>query len=253
MAGAPTLEVLPDAAAVARRAAELFLRDGRDAVGARGSFAVTLSGGSTPRALYLLLADEPYVSSVPWSRVRVFWGDERCVAPGDAASNYRLAQETFLNTVPLPPTRVHRLRGEAADPEQAAREYEALLRAQAREAGTVPGGVPRMDLILLGMGADGHTASLFPYRQTLRETRRLVVVDDIPGVGRRLTVTLPLLKSARHIVFAAVGQEKAAAVAEVLQGPWDPRRLPAQGVVPRFGRLTWLIDRAAAECLRSRV
>ena len=243
------IEVVPDAAALARRAAELFADAAVAAAAERGVFAMALSGGVTPRATYELLAKEPLVSRIPWERVHLYWGDERCVPPDSPQSNYRLARETFVAQVSIPPEHVVRMRGED-DPEEAARTYELELRSIAAHSGANAVGIPILDLVLLGIGTNGHTASLFPHTRALHENDRMVVAVDVPDVGWRLTMTAPAINSARHVVFVVAGEEKAPVVARVLQGPPDFERLPAQLIAPRPGRLTWLLDEAAAARLR---
>ncbi len=231
--------VVPDGVALAHAAAQRIAGLACQAVQARERFSLALSGGTTPGALYRLLAEEPYRSQIPWRQGHVFWSDERCVPPDDPGSNYRLAHETLLAHVPVPPDNVHRIQGELAPP-TAARAYERELR---RFFGRPQ---PRFDLLLLGLGADGHTASLFPDSPALAETRRLVVATtavygDRPAV--RVTLTLPALNAARHVLFLVSGVEKAPIV-QALVGGQVP--LPAQRIHPTAGQLTWLFDAAAA-------
>ena len=247
--GRRSIEVLPDEAAVARRGAELFVRAARGALHARGAFIVALSGGSTPRRLYERLAQEPLRSSVDWSHVQLYWGAERCVLPDSPESNYRMASEAFVDHVPLPPENVHRLYGES-DSMEAAGCYEMELRDLARRTQATPSGSPVFDLVLLGVGTNGHTASLFPHSPALHEEERLVVPVTVPGVGKRLTLSVPTINGARRVVFVATGEDKAAVLARVLQGPPRGDDLPAQLIAPRPGRLTWLLDEAAASRLR---
>jgi 6-phosphogluconolactonase len=244
-----TIEVVPDAGALARRAADVFAETAAVAAAERGVFAVALSGGATPRATYELLAQEPLRSRIPWERVHLYWSDERCVPPASPQSNYRLARQTFVAQVAIPAEQVVRMRGED-DPEEAARTYELELRSIAAHSGANAVGIPVLDLVLLGIGTNGHTASLFPHTRVLHENDRMVVAANVPGVGWRITMTAPAINSARHVVFVVAGEEKAAVVARVLQGPPDFERLPAQLIAPRPGRLTWLLDEAAAARLR---
>jgi 6-phosphogluconolactonase len=229
-------------AALADEAAELFIRTAAEAVGDRGRFAVALAGGATPRGLYARLAGEPTRSRVDWARAWVFFSDERCVPPTDPESNYRMAWQTLLSAVPVPPGQVFRIRGEA-DPGQAAAEYEATLRA------VFEPGPPRCDLILLGMGLDGHVASLFPGSTVLEARDRLVAAVDQRAavVSRRVTLTLPAINAARRILFLVTGSEKARTVAGLLRNP--DSTLPAARVRPTDGAVTWLLDRAAASGL----
>ncbi|HET8579038.1 MAG TPA: 6-phosphogluconolactonase [Methylomirabilota bacterium] len=239
------IRVLADPEAVSRAAAEDFTALARAAIGARGRFCVALSGGSTPRRLYGLLAGPPWRDEVDWSRVEFFWGDERTVPPDHPDSNYGVARAALLGPVGVSADRIHRIKGELTDPEQAAREYEAEL---ARVFGATPGGPPpAFDLILLGMGADGHTASLFPRSRALTEPRRWVVSVSVARPGTpRITLTALALNRGREIRLLVTGAEKAATLQEALEGPRDPDRLPVQVVAPEAGRVVWLVDRAAA-------
>ena len=210
-----------------------------------GKIALALCGGKTPASLYARLARR-FVGQVPWDRLEVFFGDERNVAPDDPESNYRLASQSLLAQVPLPSEQVHRFRGESQDLEREARRYEAEIRARVTAG---PCGIPAFDLIWLGLGADGHTASLFPKTAALEEERRLVVANEVPAIGaRRLTFTFPLLNAARKVQFLVVGAEKALMVRWIL-GPaarHPSRDLPALRVRPLQGELEWVLDRDAA-------
>jgi 6-phosphogluconolactonase len=240
---------------VAHAAANRLVTAASRAIEASGRFTIALSGGSTPRALYTLLASPAYQDRIDWPRVHVAFGDERCVPPDDPASNYRMARQALLDDVPIPPAQVHRLRGEDP-PEVAADAYEQELRALF----ATPEGPPRdatgarFDLVLLGMGDNGHTASLFPHRPVVREARRWVVADFVAEVSMwRLTLTTIPINAAYEVLFLVAGADKAAMLARVLEGPYDPDALPAQGIVPRGGRLSWIVDvAAAAELARSR-
>lgn len=214
------------------------------AMSARKRATLALAGGRTPEALYRLLAEPPHRENIDWGRVEIFWGDERCVPSDHPDSNYRMVREALLARIAIPDANIHRMRGEAADPAAAAREYEQVLRRACRvEADTLP----RLDACLLGLGSDGHTASLFPGAAAIRETQRWVVAARIEKLGAwRLTVTPPVINNARHILFLVTGAEKAEAVRAALEGPVDPDRLPAQIVRPARGRVEWLLDRAAA-------
>ena len=237
------LVIAPDPQALASEAAQRIARLARDAAGSRGRFSLALSGGSTPGVLYRLLAEEPYRSQVPWAQTHLFWADERCVPPGDPGSNYRLAYEALIARVSIPAENVHRIRGELA-PEAAARAYDRELR---RFFG---GPNPRFDLVLLGLGGDGHTASLFPGSEALEETERLAAAttafyDNRPA--GRVTLTLPALNGARQVLFLVSGPEKANIVRAVLVD--GEVRLPAQRIHPVAGQLAWLLDAAAAALL----
>ena len=242
---APIVRIFPDAEAVSRAAAEEFIRRAAKAIAARGRFTVALSGGSTPKRLYELLAEPPLRSQVDWGRVEVFWGDERCVPPDNKESNYHTAREAMLSRLQFPPERVHRMEAERPDRDAAARDYQAVV---ARTFGVAADGPPpAFDLILLGMGPDGHTASLFPDTAALDETTRWVVVNHVPKFAAdRLTMTYPILNGAREVLFLVAGADKADRLVEVLEGPPDPRRLPSQRVRPANGLLAWYVDRQAA-------
>jgi 6-phosphogluconolactonase len=238
------MEILPDGDALALRAADLFALAAQEAAAARGRFAVALSGGETPRALYRLLARQQFSQKVPWRRVHLYWGDERCVPPEDAQSNYGVARDAFIKHVPIPAENVHRMRGEDP-PEEAAQAYDAELRGLAAQE-RPRAEVPVFDLVLLGLGADGHTASLFPHSDALAAEESFAVATQAPDGSPRLTVTAPVLNAARRVWFLVSGAEKAGMVAEVIEGLRVPMAVPAQGVSPAHGTLTWLLDAAAA-------
>jgi 6-phosphogluconolactonase len=239
------LSRLRDAEQVARRAAAEIAGAARRAIAERGAFTLALAGGDTPRPTYARLASEP---GIDWPRVEFFWCDERPVPPEHPDSNYRMARATLLEPLAIDARRVHRIEGERADLDAAARDYENEL---ARWLGGTPGGVPpQLDLVLLGMGADGHTASLFPYTAALSESRRWVVANDAPRLAtRRITFTFPLIERARSVLLLVTGGAKAAALSEVLEGPWDPQRLPSQRLRAHAG-VDWLVDAEAASLLR---
>ncbi len=239
------VRVFPDLDALSRHAADLFCELSAGAISARGAFRVALPGGSTPKRLYSLLASEGYRRRVDWPRVECFFGDERCVPREHAGSNFRAAWEGLLSKVDA---RVHRVEGER-EPEEAALRYETEL----REA-FGPSGPPVFDLMLLGIGADGHTASLFPGSGALRETGRLSVAVRAEGPGTwRVTLTLPVINAARSVVFLAAGALKAGAVGDVLAGNEKSARLPAALVRPALGEALWLLDEAAASALPGRL
>ncbi len=226
-------------------AAERFVSAAEQATRERGRFMVALSGGSTPEGLYRNLAAEPYRSRVDWTSVRVFWGDERCVPPEDAASNYRMAREALLDRVPIPAVGIHRIRGEW-EPDRAAREYELVLREQ---FGT-PHGPPRpgagLDLVLLGLGPDGHTASLFPGASALLEAERWVLAQQGTVAPRwRVTLTPVVIRAAREVTFLVTGSEKAAALRRTLEGKGVASDDPARVILPPRGVARWLVDAAA--------
>jgi 6-phosphogluconolactonase len=245
--GAAEILVGSDLDETVRIAAGQFVAMARNRVAASGDFCVALSGGSAPRPLFQALASEPFASLVPWKRVQFFWGDERNVAPGDPQSNYSMADQLLLTHVAVPAENVHRIPTGNGTAVEAANQYEQIL----REKLPAQRGWPRFDLILLGVGGNGHTASLFPHRSTLHENRRLVVADHIEEVGGwRVTLTLPVLNNAAQIIMLAAGEEKAAVVQRVLQGPRSPEETPAQMIAPAQGKLTWILDKAAARELR---
>ncbi len=244
----PELRILANAEDLARAAAEEFVNLAREAIRAREFFTVALSGGSTPRGLYSLLAgDASLRDQLPWEKIHFFWGDERHVPPEHPDSNYRMAKESLLSRVPVPPANVHRIRSENPDAGQAAGEYEETLRAFFR---LKMGEMPRFDLILLGMGPDGHTASLFPGTPGLREQERMIVANWVEKLkDDRITMTLPLLNHAACLLFLVSGEEKAQALRTVLEGEPEGESLPAQLVRPEKGKCMWLVDRAAARFL----
>jgi 6-phosphogluconolactonase len=240
-----TVTVVASKAALAEEAAQAVAAAAEEAVGRTGRFMLALSGGSTPHRLYARLASPPFRSRIEWARVHVFWGDERCVPPDHPDSNYRLTSESLLSKVPIPPQQIHRMRGEDPDLDRAA---EAYTRQLTRAFTLAPGESPRFDLILLGLGADGHTASLFPGSPALDETTRPVVaVHAGPAPAPRLTLTLPVLNAAARVIFLVSGEEKAEVLRMVLQGGASPDR-PASLIRPADGPL-WLVDRAAAASL----
>ncbi|MHB1421780.1 MAG: 6-phosphogluconolactonase [Gemmataceae bacterium] len=243
------IRIFPDVESLSKAAAAEFVRCAGEAIAARGRFTVALSGGSTPKRLYHLLTAEPFRGQVDWDRVEIFWGDERCVPPDHADSNYRMAHEAMLAHLPIPAENIHRLEAERADRNAAARDYEAVLaRVIGVSAGAEP---PAFDLMLQGMGPDGHTASLFPHTQALEESRRWVVPNRVPQLHtERMTMTRPILNRAREVLFLAAGADKAERLAEVLSGPADPKRLPAQSIQPE-GQLLWFVEAAAAARLPS--
>jgi 6-phosphogluconolactonase len=232
---------------VAEAAAELFARAARQAIEAGRLFNVALSGGSTPKKLFKLLAAAPYRDRIPWDGVHLFWGDERTVPPDHPDSNFGAANDALLSKLDLAQGNVHRVRAELRDPEEAAAEYEAELR---RHFGLAEAEFPRFDLAYLGMGADGHTASLFPGTEALGERRRLAVAQWIERLGaHRITLTCPTFNKASCILLLVTGGEKAETLREVLEGATDPARYPVQLIRPEGGELNWYIDEAAGRLL----
>jgi 6-phosphogluconolactonase len=247
--GRPDIRILADGGELSRVAAEEFVRLANEAVEARGRFNVALSGGSTPRGAYELLADEKagFRGRVPWEEVHFFWGDERHVPPGHPESNYHMANEAMLSRVPVPSENVHRIPAENPDAAQAAQEYAKALR---QFFGLGAGQLPRFDLILLGMGSDGHTASLFPGTTAVYEQISLVVAPWIDKFKtHRITLTPPVLNNAACVIFLVSGDDKAETLRAVLHGTYQPDRFPAQVVCPVNGRLIWILDRGAAQLL----
>jgi 6-phosphogluconolactonase len=238
--GRPTIEVFREAASVGEGGAELFLSGARRAILESGRFTVALSGGSSPIPLFRRLAESAPVSGIDWGKAHVFWVDERCVPPDHPDSNFRLAHEFLLSRIPAPGPVVHRIAGELP-PEEAARACEADL------ARSFPGsGLPRFDMVWLGLGSDGHTASLFPGSDLLGFAGRTAVPVTVTGPKHpRVTLTLPVINNARHVVFLVTGSAKAGIVAEILAGS-GRERYPAAQVAPRDGILTWLLDAEAA-------
>jgi 6-phosphogluconolactonase len=251
MSRTPDVAVLPNAHDLADAAARRFVRAATAAIETRGEFIVALAGGSTPRNVYVRLATELQVSKLDWSRIVVVWGDERCVPPDHEASNYRMARETLLDHVNVAPSNIHRIRGED-DPSDAAVAYERELRAVLRTPVGPPRTDPasRLDLVLLGLGADGHTASLFPGGSSLHADQ-WVAAEYIRAVSMwRVTLTATVLNAAAEIVFIVSGDEKAAMVRQVLEGPYRAHELPAQLIAPTNGRIRWLLDAAAGAALQ---
>lgn len=245
MPTARSIEVLATAADLFHAAAEEVVRAGRAAIGAQGRFTVALSGGSTPKGLYSLLASK--YADFAWNRVFLFFGDERHVAPTDPESNYRMVKESLLTRIAIPAENVFRVPADNPDASAAAADYEGQLRHffQLRPSDR-PGEFPRFDLILLGMGPDGHTASLFPDSPALDEQSRLVVANWVAKFNtHRITFTFPVLNRAAEVIFLASGADKAEILHQVLEGKNTPP-LPSQRVQPTDGKLLWMLDEAAA-------
>lgn len=240
------MTIFKDTETLSRTAAELFVETARQAVQERGRFTVALTGGSSPVQLYKLLAQAPYRDQVPWEQTYVFWGDERWVPLSDERSNARMARETLLNHVPVPQDQVYPMWG-SGEPEDFALEYEQLLQKHFHQQ------APQFDLILLGMGDDGHTASLFPGTEVLQETSRWVRAYYLtPQSMYRVTLTAPLINEARKIVFMTFGANKAEALFQVLEGAPNPEKYPSQLIEPQSGELLWLVDEAAASKLTNK-
>ena len=237
------IRVFPDPAALADAAARQIVERAQADIDARGAFSIALSGGSTPRDLHLRLSSSPLKDQVDWAHVHIFFGDERCVPPDDAQSNYRMADETLLSGVPIAPGHIHRMKGELP-PETAAAEYESDLREYFKDE------PPRLDVILLGMGDNGHTASLFPGLSAVHEQQKWVVAENVPEVGMwRITLTPVVLNLGREVMFLVAGSGKATMLQQVLEGAFAPDARPAQIVRPTPGEVIWFVDTAAAERL----
>jgi 6-phosphogluconolactonase len=236
------IETYPTPERLADAVAQHIVTSAAEAISSRGLFTLALAGGSTPRAAYSRLATRDSRLQLDWERTHVLWGDERCVPPDDPRSNYRMAKEALLDRVPIPADQIHRIRGEDA-PEKAAAAYERELRTLLGSEG--------LDFVLLGLGEDGHTASLFPGQAAVHESTRWVAAVPAPdGTMWRITLTPALLNRARNVTFVVSGAGKAARLKEVLQGPFAPELLPAQAIQPAPGRLTWMVDEAAAGRVR---
>jgi 6-phosphogluconolactonase len=242
------VRVLPDGPAIANRCAQKFVEIAAAAVKEKGSFDVALAGGSTPKLLYSLLVNEPTLrSQVPWDKMHVFFGDERHVKPDHPDSNFRMASETMFSKSPLKPEQVTRIKGEYPEAENAAKEYDQYLRTYYKLA---EGQFPRFDLVLLGMGSEGHTLSIFPGTKALRETRRIAVHNWVGKVLMdRITLTAPAVNNAANVIFMVTGADKAPALTAVLERFYEPDQLPAQLIQPVKGTLLWLVDTTAGSLL----
>ena len=241
----PDLRIFDHVEALSLAAAELFIETSIQAIAQRGRFLVALSGGNTPTELYQLLAQTPYRERINWQKLHAFWGDERCVPIGDLENNYRQAYEVLLGRVPIPPENIHRVRSEL-EPEAAAEDYARAL----KDFATPPLDWPRFDLVLLGMGNDGHTASLFPGSEVTAATPTLAVTaqyEDRPA--NRVTLTPLVFNAARRILFLVSGESKSETLANVLYGEYQPEKLPAQRIRPTDGELIWMVDKTAASKL----
>jgi 6-phosphogluconolactonase len=235
------IRVAGSSADLVDQGANLIAEQARGAIAQNGRFSIALSGGSTPAPIYAKLAAEPFRSSIDWSKVSVYFGDERCVPPDSDQSNYRMARQSLLSHVPIPESNIHRMRGED-DPQTAAIAYGKLLKEHFGDSG--------LDLILLGMGPDGHTASLFPHTVALAETHHRCVANYVPQMLTwRVTMTAPFINRAKIVTFIVQGVDKADRIQQVITGPRNEQTLPSQLIVPNSGRLIWLLDVAAASKL----
>jgi 6-phosphogluconolactonase len=240
------IRVLKDSPAVAHAAADMIVHAARQSASAGKNYSIVLSGGSTPKLLYQLLAADPYRAQIDWSKIEMYFGDERVVPVDHPDSNFKMANEALLSHVPLKPENVHRMRGEI-DPNQAAIEYGQMLKARFGEGGP--------DMTLLGMGDDGHTASLFPHTSAVAETHHRCVAHFVEksttGRSWRITLTAPFFNRSAQVLFLVTGASKAARLVEVFRGTRDPERLPVQLIQPASGQLIWMLDEAAAANIKA--
>ncbi|GCE13428.1 6-phosphogluconolactonase [Tengunoibacter tsumagoiensis] len=234
--------IYPTTEKLSLEAADFIVKAANEAIADHGRFTLALSGGSTPRKLYGMLAGDPYKDQIDWSKVEIFWSDERCVPPTDAESNFQLAQEVMFSKLQIPAANIHRCPADEAD-----RDAASLAYTQEMKRVFQTDGVPAFDLIQLGMGPEAHTCSLFPHQASLQEEVRLIMPVTVPKPPPpRLTFTPPLLNAARHVLFLVTGAEKAEALQAVLEGSYQPDEYPAQIVRPTNGHVTWMLDNAAA-------
>jgi 6-phosphogluconolactonase len=235
------IKVCPGMDELLHEAAERIVNASERAVREKKAFSLALSGGRTPEGLYMLLASDKFRNRIDWSKVTILFGDERCVPPDAKDSNYRMANAAMLSKVPIPGGQVHRMRGEI-EPQEAAKEYGEMLKATFGDGG--------LDLILLGMGDDGHTASLFPHTTALQEKSHRCVANYVEKMKTwRVTMTVPFINRAAAVMILSGGADKASRLKEVLEGPREPQRLPIQFIQPENGTLTWLVDAGAAGML----
>lgn len=242
-----SVAIYSDVDTLSQEAARYVVRVASESITTHGRFTLALAGGSTPKKLYGLLASEPYRDQIDWALTEIFWSDERSVPPDNEESNYHLAQEALLSKVPISTAQIHRMPADAEDREQASLTYIQEIQ---RVFGT--NGIPSFDLIQLGMGPEGHTASLFPHQASLHEQSRLIMPVTVPKPPPpRLTFTPPLLNAATHVLFLVAGQDKADALQAVLEGEYNPDEYPAQIIRPTQGEVTWMLDPAAASKLHT--
>jgi len=242
-----TIRIFPDVAAIAQHAATAFVSASQQAVKERGIFRVAMAGGSTPKTLYALLISEPFRMQLPFDKMQLFFGDDRHVPPDHPDSNYRMVNEHFISKTPIKPEQVFRMKTELQDTEKAALEYEQTLKTQ---FALTPGQLPRFDLMMLGMGNEGHTLSLFPATTALRDNGRLVVRTWVGKLyTERITCTAPVANNSAAVLFMIAGADKAPALKAVLEGPYEPEQLPTQYIKPENGKLIFLVDSAAGGML----
>jgi len=244
----PEILIVADAQILGRTSAEIIVRQISASLDAKAFFTMVLAGGSTPQYLYTLLAtDARFKAIIPWKRIHFFWGDERHVPPAHSDSNFKMADEAMLSKVHVPSENIHRIRGEDPDAVKIAAAYEDVLRGF---FDLTPQQFPRFDCVLLGMGPDGHTASLFPETSALRNQGRLVVANWVEKFhSYRITMTAPVLNNAETIIFLVGGKDKAETLQKVLEGDPQPDLLPSQLIQPSHGQLLWIIERAASSRL----
>lgn len=241
----PVINVYPSFESMSRAAAALFVQESKKAITANGRFSVCLSGGGTPKRTYEYLAQTPFRDQIVWSKIHVFWGDERCVPASDGRSNQRMTRDAWLDHVPIPADHIHAVRGEL-DPKEGALDYEEVLKSYFGDAD------PGFDLALLGLGENGHTASLWPNNKVLQERKRWAIEVYVPEQDLwRVTLTAPVLNKAAVVAFLVSGEGKAGVLRDVVEGPPNSNDLPAQLIIPSSGKLFWYIDRDAASRLRS--
>jgi 6-phosphogluconolactonase len=237
----PEILIFDDADQLARAAAVAFSEQAQSFITRQGRFSVALSGGNTPRRVYELLASDEFKNQIAWKDVYIFFGDERPVPRNHPASNYGMAFAALLSKVPIPAANIHAITGDG-DPNANARSYESELRSFFPDAKW-----PRLDLVLLGLGEDGHTASLFPGTQALKENKAWVMANWVERLSEfRITLTAPVLNAATNVLFLVTGENKAASLVEIMRGPYQPECLPAQLIRPQDGSLVWMVDAAAA-------
>jgi len=244
-ASQPEIIVVSNSEAMSRTAADIVIGKIKEVLANKEQFSLALAGGSTPKGLYSQIAEVPELRDrIPWHRIHFFWGDERHVPPDHSESNFRMASETMLSKLPVPAENIHRVQTELPDAAKAASEYEQELKRYVRLDAEK---LPRLDCVLLGMGPDGHTASLFPGTKVLQEKRRLVVNNWVAKLNtHRITMTVPVLNNSPMVIFMVTGKDKAEVLKEILEGEYRPQLLPAQLIRPVHGRLVWLVDKAAA-------
>lgn len=229
------------------KTANLIIESSKAAIARSDRFSFVLTGGSTPKGLYQMMASEEWRLKIDWSKTHLFWGDERFVPATDSQSNYKMAKEALLDALSIPAENIHRIVTENTTPEVCANAYEEDIREFFKSP---PGVFPAFDLVLNGMGSNRHTLSLFPGRPTLHEKKRMVVADFIPEVSMdRVTMTAPLVNAARRVMFLCSGKDKAEALQDVLYGPVNIDTKPAQAIQPKHGELLWLLDKDAASQL----